>query len=415
MIRHALHYLFIVWLTLFSVIACGPGLIEEEAAPDSDNSFTQPKEPELQNLHWDSPPDTGSNTEQCPGAIQADCPSGVTNLLRYPDYVVASTEWLDRPARFTHALFGIVLGEFTDNETAAPFAIQVSMSNAWERTSFGKDTIIFTPPAELSFFGQWIGGAEYQGFIAGTPYPVVAVYHQNNDYFVFGIPTNTANDSYETMTPISHATLNTDKAYSRVVYLADLTTKQNFAEELNALCLYGEGMICFDGETWTEEISPDDGPEITAVALSKPLDEISIIAVDHSKTIFTRKQGAWTTHVLDGKGTVETATVNPVSQQFALAGDGLLARGYSPYYLEQCDVDLDIVDIHYFYPVSQFTVLTKEGEIFGGTSSLKDHPQLCGPIFANPNTLDIFTGQGNLFVLNESELLTSQIEQIIVE
>ena len=392
-----------VWFAICG--ACGPGLIDDSVSTD----MAVPSFPESSSdplvLH-DITPDTDSvNTEEiCPGEITSKCEDNV-HLFTPPKHQLIATEWLDSPARFTHFVKDVILGHF-DDAANSPFAIQLDFEDLPYLLAFNDVPplleSIMTLPDNDSPDNQWIGVVSHSSPIFDSSCFYVGILRQGDTYLPVGIPQG---EDDEPLVRTDWPALETTATLTGAVYLASKTGRSDAS--LNAMCLFGDGLFCFDGDSWTTELHPGDTPEIVAVAVSMIGGEAIVHAVCENGTLFTQIDNRWYTYVMTDAPELASASVNEESGLLTVGGIGVLARGDARYMMAACAPPINIMDFRYFRESPEFVALDENGDLYSGEFDATASPSICGPLYSLEDARALLSVGPNLYVLTESGLFAT--------
>ena len=410
MTRHPVLICVVLWCSALIAMACGPGLIDDSLPMDTDTSLEQTTDVIVRlDTPWSIDTDTG--VPSCPEKISKTCPEDV-GTFEPPSSPLVSAEWLNYPAQFTHAARDLIAGMFDIDDESAPFIIQVAFDKLWGQVSDYRSLAhVMTLPSPGIEDAEWIGVFHSPQQIFGTDIRDMAVFRKETSYRIIDIPIN--RDVF-TLSDTSWPALETSASLTGATYLASKSALRDVS--LDSLCLHGDALICFNGTDWITEIDAEQlRSPIVAMAISHPNDDIFVHALCENGDIFTRHNNQWSAGTIQIDSSLTAASVNEERQILFAAGDGFIGRGDARFPLLRCDVDLDILDFHFYQENAEFVLLTQSGDFYSGQFNFYTAPSLCGPLTHIDDAIDIFPVGLNLYALTEDTLYGTQDLAIMVE
>lgn len=407
--RYPVAICVILWSSGLFALACGPGLIDDSAVVDTTGSFDRNQD-SIGRLDASVEVDTDSSVPLCPGEIVRKCPDE-TGTFATPNLLVVSADWLAYPARFTHAARDVITGMFDIDGSAVPFVIQVKFVDLWSSSDFNHLANVMTLPVPESRDSEWIGvGYSPQGTF-GTTTRQVAVFREANRYRIIDIPSDSDG---AVLTGSNWPELETDLVLTGATYLAAKTTARH--SSVHRLCLHGDALICFDGNEWVTEIDAEQvSAPIVSMAISQPNGAILIHALSENGDIFTHYNDQWITGNVNIDTTLTSASVNQEREILFAAGDGFIGRGDPRYAMLSCELDLDVLDFHFYQDNAEFILMSQRGDLFSGQFNFYTAPVVCGPLHHVDDAIDLFPVGPNLYVIAEDALYGTLDRAVNVE
>ncbi len=399
----------ILWSSGLFALACGPGLLDDSAVVDTTGPFDGSQDA-ITRVDASVEVDTDPGVPLCPGDIVRTCPDE-TGTFATPGLLVVSADWLDYPARFTHATRDIILGIFDIESSAVPFVIQVKFDELWSSSDFNRLATVMTLPPPETGDSEWIGVAYSPQGTFGTTTRQVAVFREGNRYRIIDVPRDSGSS---VLTDTNWPELETDLVLTGATYLAAKTTATD--RSVHRLCLHGDALICFDGNEWVTEIDAEQvSAPIVSMAISQPNGDILIHALSENGDIFTHYDDQWLTGVVNIDSELTSASVNEEREILFTAGDGFIGRGDPRYAMLSCAMDLDILDFHFYQNNAEFVLMTQGGDLFSGQFNFYTPPVVCGPLHHVDDAIDLFPVGPNLYVIAEDALYGTLDRVIFVE
>ncbi|MBN2344094.1 MAG: hypothetical protein JXX29_13645 [Deltaproteobacteria bacterium] len=373
----------LLFILAFGSLSCGPGLLEGEEISDSDETVST----DLLTAFSTQPTDTDEEMHLCPANTEVDCRE---NMAIGSDLFPAiSASWVNENAIFSHFAIDVILGYQTINNETFPFALQVKFEEVFTHTYFNQNAEVHILDEDEPSAMEWLGVFVKSTGILHTDVQSMAAATDGNRYFLVNV-------SESPMTILPETELITAAVLTDAVYLRN---KADFnSPELERVCLFGEGLFCYDGESWVTEISPDEGFMVLNIAVSNINEKPMVFAVGDNNIIFSKYDNIWSTVQLnETDAPLHEITINSSSQYFAAAGDQFLLFGAADRPIQRCDVPPHILRLNYFYGTETFALLDTKGQIWTGVLDLFNNGELCrtrnrveGAIDALPSGIDYY-------------------------
>jgi predicted small lipoprotein YifL len=140
--------------------------------------------------------------------------------------------------------------------------------------------------------------------------------------------------------------------------------------EMNRVCAFGDGLFCFDGADWLEEIPAGAGAPLSAVTVLDDGLEGQTVAVGDGGRIAVKTGGAWQELDLGDDADLAAASAHP--GRFTAAGDGLLVDGDADGQLVCAEGGGSFVSLNWSIDLAEpgasyFIALSATGEILRGS------------------------------------------------
>ncbi|MBN2718293.1 MAG: hypothetical protein JXX14_20785, partial [Deltaproteobacteria bacterium] len=393
-------------LSILSVVAlgCGPGLLDDSLLTGTAKQVDKDSE---SILIPEGLPDSDSSPmpKICPGEITASCDN--SHLYASPHVLLASTEWLDAPAGFTHLELDVILGHYGD-DNGTPFAIQLNFAQMMYPDDFDDLGAVMTFDSSDSN-AEWIGAVSASQPLFDSTYRFLGVLKSGNKYQLIGIPRYI--DSTR-LIYLDMPVLQTDALLAGVAFPAGKTNLKDAS--LNIICVFGEGVFCFDGQKWTTELAPDDERHIVSMEVSEFQGHPVLYAVDEDGAIYTRLENSWSRLVIEDAPLLTTSGTNESSGLLTVAGDGILAHGDGNHLMFACDVSLDIAAFQYYRDSPEFLLFTRDGDLYSGEFDATDEPFICGPRYHIDDVIGFRPYGMNYYVLTPDSLWGTEDQNSIV-
>ncbi|MBN2344095.1 MAG: hypothetical protein JXX29_13640 [Deltaproteobacteria bacterium] len=343
--------------------SCGPGLLEGEEFEDSDEMTGS----DLLTIRATLSVDTEDEMRLCPDHEMMNCGNdmGIMSNL----FQAVSASWIGDGAVFSHFRTNLILGYRTNNFETLPFALQIDFSKACTQTYFNENAVVNYFAAEKPASLEWIGAIKKNTGILNTDLPYMAAASDGESYFLVNV-------AESPMEILPETKLVTDAVLTDSVYLRNKSDMESPA--LEQVCLYGEGLFCYDGDRWITEISPNEAFTVHSIAVANINQQPMILAVGDDNVILTKYNNIWSSVQLhSGDAPLLEISVNSISQYFTAAGDQFLLFGAADRPIQRCDVAPHILRFNYFFGTDEFAILATDGQIWTGVLDLFSSGKLC--------------------------------------
>lgn len=425
---------------------CGPGLLEGPERIDSEKEDVIPEQLDLHNDNKIDTEtlfqgDTAPSWTLCPTQTATDCKDGTWRPVN--PRVLISAHWISASAWFTHMNANVLLGYDEQDNVAIPFAVMVDFTRVETQTHFNNRAVKSTLPNEMGPESQWVGAVVGGKRMVGSEFIEAAAVYQKGQYQLLGIPDD---KNSPTLQPISNI-LGTSAELQRIIYLQN--NEEDYYASLDRICLFGEGLFCFDGAHWAAEISPTECNFITSVNVTQKNDTPVLIAVDENGTVYNKSvldlhsdtdstidsealPGAtassdsetiadettpmnWTSiSVQNSSSPLAAAAVHIPSDNFSIGGDGFVIHSNIAGESQLCPIEPNVLRLNYYYGTSDILILATDGRLFAGTLGKFSDGYLCNTGQQYETAIDGVPIGRNYYVLSPSSLYAGMNEFFVM-
>jgi hypothetical protein len=301
------------------------------AAGCSSSTSTAPGSDAGQDAGQDAGVDAGSDTDSdtdtwnelwdwdCEGAIATPCPDDF--YYPAPYYLALDLAALDVTAVHSAHSADLILAEQETEAGVEPVVV------AWDQGSASQAVVgLLDPPSEplhavdlaaLPQLSYWAGGLSYTDTALG--YAAIALLCGESSCALYGLAVDADHEPIG-LVPIPGGEVPLPEAHA-LVGLPEIIYPYGEWGHLVKACAAGDGVACFDGSTWTEEVPPGGGILRSIIFASQGEEETGcLVAAGDGGRILTNRTGAWVE--IDSGTAMDFHSVSAEGDAYAAGGAG---------------------------------------------------------------------------------------------
>lgn len=369
-------------LLLLNSLSCGPGVAEgalpikesEQEASDSDNNTETNSETESSTVD-DTTDD--SDLTVCVDELASTCQD--LDVQDIP--LIVEAEYFGEGVSFVGLASNLILAQKTVGQLVEPMLIALDFSNAeFDIAQNGLAVLNETPSTSIVPLGVT------NCYSQSLSYNSIVLARRGTEIVLFGADMRygmTVN-----LIALPNATLSFPGELRGIVYLANkvLNAGESDEAELEKLCAFGDGIICYDGQSWETLVEPNNGDRIfNDIGMVEIDGQWAVVGVgDGGRIAAVTNQGV---EELDVETDRDWRTITAGSRRFAIAGEGgMIVHGTWKTHVACMPTNETIVSWNWLYD-GRITGITISGVVFTGHLYREDD-WLCVTGIKIPQPLD---------------------------
>ncbi len=394
--------------------ACGPGLEEGPLlpAPTLSNDTAEPGTTDTGDpLDTTDTEDTDTVIHVCPSTLSTGCSDD--DFYEVQNYALRA-EWFEPPVRFLDMGINTILATRTVDGDDDPLVI------VWDfdESGFTRDALDYATLATLPQNAEArrpVAVVAAHEPILNTGYRKLAFFADDSGYEMFGVPDSAPGNA--TLQPVSGTRLTVAANLHRAVWLQQKSLVSD--DRLLRLCLFGDGLYCFDGTGW-ETVLENPGATIRGLGIALRNDVPVFLLVGDDGLILLGDESGWDdTMSRRTPADLLAVSVHRDGGRFTAVGEQgtFVHASIDGVDFIECAIGTEtVLAINYFaQSYAHFNALSATGEVFAASIRPDEDGYACRIAELPGTPLAALPVGDTYFVLTTSHLYGGMIRVIAIE